>query len=98
MNIDDETSSNCDTFLVEDESVRLGGKNSIPLDVTSHDHSCQPFCLGNDFFDIHSVQDSILENMVSCSLSNKPSECQNILSILSYSLSYVVDNMPKCMA
>ena len=28
---DDETSSNCDTCLVEDESVRLGGKNSISV-------------------------------------------------------------------
>ena len=35
--------------------------------------------------------------MVSCSLSNKPSECQKIGSILSDSLSYVVKNMPKCM-
>ena len=47
--VDDENSSNCDTCFVEDESIRLGGKNSIPLDVTSHDHTCQPFCLGNDF-------------------------------------------------
>ena len=29
--VDDETNSNCDTCLVEDESVRLGGKNSISL-------------------------------------------------------------------
>ena len=45
----DETSSNFDTCLVEDESVRLCGKNSTPLDITNHDHTCQPFCLGNDF-------------------------------------------------
>ena len=37
--VDDETSSNCNTCLVEDESVRLGGENSIPLDVTNHDHA-----------------------------------------------------------
>ena len=35
--------------------------------------------------------------MVSCSLSNKPSEFQKIWSILSDSLSYVVENMPTCM-
>ena len=35
--------------------------------------------------------------MVSCLLSNKPSECQKIWSILSDSLSYVVENMPTCM-
>ena len=56
--VDDETSSNCATCLVEDESIRLGGKNSIPLDVTNHNHTCQPFCLGNDFCDIDSIQDS----------------------------------------
>ena len=91
--VDDETSSNCDTCLVEDESVRVGGENSIPLEVTN----CQSFCLGNDFGDIDSVQDSILKDMVSCSLSNKPSEFQKIWSILSDSLSYVVENMPTCM-
>ena len=52
--VDDETSSNCDTCLVEDETFRLGGKNSIPLDVANHEHTCQPFCLGNDFCDIFS--------------------------------------------
>ena len=62
--IDDETSSNCNTCLVEDESVRLGGKTPMPLDVTNDDHICQPFCLGNDFCDIDSVQDSVLENIV----------------------------------
>ena len=35
--------------------------------------------------------------MVSCSLSNKPSEFQKIWSILSDSLSYVVENIPTCM-
>ena len=76
--VDDETSSNCDTCLVEDESVRLGGKNYMSFDVTKHDHTCQPFCLGNGFCDIDSVQDSILENVVSCLHLNKPSEFQNI--------------------
>ena len=40
-NVDDETGSNCNICLVEDESVRMGGENSIPLDVISHDHTCQ---------------------------------------------------------
>ena len=96
--VDDEINSNCDTCLVEDESVRLGGKNSISLDVTNHDHICQPFCLENDFCDIDSVQDSTLEDMGSCSNSNKYSEFQNIWSILSDSLSYVVENMLTCIA
>ena len=72
--VDDETNSNCDTCLVEDESVRLGGMNSINLDVVNDDHMCQPFCLESDFCNMDSVQDSILEDMVSCSNSNKPSE------------------------
>ena len=67
--VDDETSSNCNTCLVEDESVRMGGENSIPLDVTNHDHTCQPLGLGNEFCDIDSVQDSLIEEMVSCSYS-----------------------------
>ena len=92
--VDDETSSYCDTCLVEDESVRLGGKKSIPLAVTN----CQPFCLGNEFCDIDSGQDSILEDMVSCSYSSKLSEFVKIWSILSDSLSYVMENMPICMA
>ena len=29
--VDDKTGSNCDTCLVEDDSIRLGGKNSIHL-------------------------------------------------------------------
>ena len=92
--VKDETNSNCDTCLVEDESIRMGAENSIPLDVISHDHTCQPLCLEGGFFDTDAVQDSLLEDMVSCSLSNKPSECQKISSILSDSLSYVVENMP----
>ena len=72
---DDETSSKWDTCLVEDESVTLCGKNSIPLDVTNHDNICQPYSLGNYFCDIDSVQDSIPEDMVSCS------EYQKIRSI-----------------
>ena len=95
--VEDETNSNCDTGLVEDESVRMGGKHSIPLDVTNHDHACQSLGLGNEFCYIDSVQDSLLEDMVSCSLSNKPSEFQKIWSILSDSVSYVVENMPTCM-
>ena len=47
---DGETDSNCDTCLVEDKSVRPGGKNSIPFDVANHDHICQPFCLENDLW------------------------------------------------
>ena len=27
--VEDETNSNCDTCLVEDESIRMGGENSI---------------------------------------------------------------------
>ena len=95
--VEDETNSNCDTCLVEDESIRMGGENSIHLDVISHDHICQPLGLENEFCDIDAVQDSLLEDMVSCSLSNKPSECQRIWSILSDNLSYVVENMPTCM-
>ena len=53
--------------------------------------------LGNEFCDIDSVQDSLFEGMVSCSHSNKLSEYQKIWSILSDSLSYVVENMPTCM-
>ena len=37
--VDDETNSNCDTCLVEDESVRLGGMNSISLDFVNHGHT-----------------------------------------------------------
>ena len=63
--IDDETSSNRDTYLIEDdledESVRMGGENSIYLDVTNHDHTCQPLCLENDFCYIETVKDSILK-------------------------------------
>ena len=83
--------------MVEDESVRMDGENSIHLDVINHDHTCQPLGLGNEFCDIDSVQDSLPEDMVNCSLSNKPSECQKIWLILSDSLSYVVENMPTCM-
>ena len=53
--------------------------------------------LEKEFCDIDAVQDSLLEDMVSCSLSNKPSEYQKIWSILSDNLSYVVENMPTCM-
>ena len=72
--------------MLEDESIRMGGENLIPLDVISHDHTCQPLGLGNDLCDIDTIQDSLFEDMVSCSLSNKPSECQKIWSILSDSL------------
>ena len=89
--VNDETNSNCDTkekvdnsycdtCLVEDESVRLSGMNSIPFYAVNYDHMCQPFCLENDFCDIDSIQDSTLEDMVSCSNSNKPSEFQKNLS------------------
>ena len=90
--VDDETSSNCDTCMVEDESAKIGGENSI-----SFDHKCHPLGLGNDFCDMDSVQDSLLEDMVSHSLSNKPSVFQKIWLILSDSLSYVEENMPICM-
>ena len=95
--VEDETNSNCDTSLVEDESIRMGGENSNHLDVISHDLTCQPLGLENEFCDIDAVQDSLPEDMVSCSLSNKPSEYQKIWSILSDKLSYVVENMPTCM-
>ena len=36
--VDDENSSKCDTCSLEDQSVRMGGENSMPLDVTNHDH------------------------------------------------------------
>ena len=67
------------------------------MDVISHDHTCQPLGLEDGFCDIDAVQDFLLEDMVSCSLSNKPSEYQKIWSILSDRLSYVVENMPTCM-
>ena len=82
--------------MVEDESIRMG-ENSNQLDVISHDLSCQPLGLENAFCDIDAVQDSLLEDMVSYSLSNKPSEYQMIWSILSDKLSYVVENIPTCM-
>ena len=83
--------------LVVDESMRMGGENSIHLDVISHDLTCQPLGLEDEFCEIDTVQDSLLEDMESCSLSNKPSECQNIWSILSDNLSYVMENKPTCM-
>ena len=76
--VEDETNSNCDTSLVEDESIRMGGENTIHLDVISHDLTCQSLGLEDEFYDIDAVQDSLLEDMVSCLLSNKPSEYQKI--------------------
>ena len=64
----------------------MGGENSIHLDVNSHGHTCQQLGLEDEFCDIDAVQGSLLEDMVSCSLSNKPSGYQKILSILSDSL------------
>ena len=96
--VEDETNSNCGTCLVEDESIRMGGENSILLDIVSHDHICQPLGLGDEFCDTDKVQDPLLEDVVSCSLSNKPSEYQKIWSILSDNLCYVVENMPTCMS
>ena len=72
--------------MVEDESIRMGGENSIPLDIISHDLTCQQLGLDDEFCDIDAVQDSLVADMVSCSLSNKPSECQKIWSIPSDSL------------
>ena len=99
--VEDETNSNCDTCLVEDESIRMGGDNTIPLDIISHDLShdltCQPLGLEDEFCGTDAAQYSLLEDMVSCSLSNKPPECQKIWSILSDNSSYVVENMPTCM-
>ena len=83
--------------MVEDESIRMGSENSIHLDVNSHDYTCQPLGLEDEFCDIDAVQDSLLEDMVGCSPSNKPSEFQKIWSILSDSLCYGVENMPTCM-
>ena len=96
--VDVEANSNCNTCLVEDESVRLGDMNFISFDFFSLDHTCQTFCLKNDFCDIDSVQDSTFEDMMSCLGSNKPSEFQKICSILSDRLRYVVENMPTCIA
>ena len=59
------------------------GENSNQLDVISHDLTCQPLGLEKEFCDIDTVQDYLLEDMVRCSLSNKPSEYQKIWSILS---------------
>ena len=95
--VEDENNSNCDTCLVEDESIRMGGENSIPLDIISRDLRCHPLGLEGEFCHIDAVQDSLLEDMVSCSLSNKPSEHQKIWSVLSDNISYVVENMPTCM-
>ena len=50
--------------------------------IISHDFTCQPLGLENEFCDIDAVQDYLLEDMVNCSPSNKPSECQKIWSIL----------------
>ena len=94
--VEDETNSNCDTSLVEDESIRMG-ENSNQLDVISHDLTCQPLGLEKEYCDTDAVQDSLLEDMVSCSLSDKPPEYQKIWSILSDKLSYVVENIPTCM-
>ena len=95
--VEDENNSNCNTCLVGYESIRMGGENSILLDIISHDHTFQPLDLEDEFCDIDAVQDSLLEDMASCSLSNKPSECRKIWSILSDNLSYAVENMPTCM-
>ena len=91
--VEDETNSNCDTSLVEDESIRMGGENSIHFHVISHYLTCQPLGLEEEFCDIDAVQDSLLEDMVSCSLSNKPSEYQKIWSILSDNLGREHANM-----
>ena len=95
--VEGENNSNCDICLVEDESIRMAGENSIPLDIISHDHTCQPLGLEDDFCDIDVVQDSLPEDMVSCLLSNKPKECKKIWSILSDNLSYVMENIPTYM-
>ena len=58
--VEDETNSNCDTSLVEDESIRMG-ENSNQLDAISHDLTCQPMGLENEFCDMDAVQDSLLE-------------------------------------
>ena len=76
--VEDEISSNCDMCLVEDESTRMGGENSIHLDVISHDLTCQPLGLEDEYCDVDTVQGSLPEDMVSFLLSNKPSESQKI--------------------
>ena len=69
----------------------MGGENSNHLDVISHDLAYQPLGLKDEFCDIDSLlEDSLLEYMVSCSLSNKPTEYQKIWSILSDKLSYSI--------
>ena len=81
VSVEDETNSNCDTSLVEGESIIMG-ENSNHLDVISHDLTCQPLGLEDECCDIDAVQDSLLEDTVSYSLSNKPSAYQKIWSIL----------------
>ena len=83
--------------MVEDESVRLGSVNSKSLDFVNHDHTSQPFCLQNDLCNIDLVQDSMFEDMMSCSGSNKPSEFQKIWSILPDRQNYVAENMSICI-
>ena len=95
--VEDENNSNCDICLVEDKSIRMGGENSIPLDIISHDLTCQPLVLEDEICDVDAVQYSLLEDMVSCSPSNKPSECQKFWSILLDNLNYGMENMPTCM-
>ena len=46
--VEDEMNSYYDTCLVEDESVRLSGMNSISLNFVNHAHACQPVSLEND--------------------------------------------------
>ena len=96
--VDDETNTDSDTCLVENESVKLSGKNSTFLDFVAHDLMSQQFCLENYFCYIDSVQNSTFEDKMSCSNSSKPSEFQKIWSILSDRLIYVVENMPTCIA
>ena len=60
--VEDENNSKCDTCLVEDESIRMGDENSIPLDIISHDPTCQTLGLEDEFCDIDAIQDSLLED------------------------------------
>ena len=75
------TNSNCDTCLVEDKSIKVGGMNSTSLDYVNHDHICQPFCLENDFCDTDSVPDSMYEDMISCSGFIVPTDLVNFVGL-----------------
>ena len=80
--VDDETNSNCDACLIENEFIRLDNinTNDISLAAVDPNHTCQAFCLKYDSCNGGSGQDSYFEGLMSCLDSNydKPSKCQKI--------------------